>query len=203
MASIETDARLRIADGLVIVALAVTSFFMIWSRETAAWLGILQSVMAVILLFLGAVVLIGRAKTGKLVLTRRRWRYFALVGLIVVSIIVFVATSMLPARPEGNPALALFPLLVGLFLAQLYESEASARYKPSDLSEHDVEVWKRNALVLAIIGIVLGCIAGTAGAIGNVGMLALLLPIGVLFLVFAAAIWIMLRKRNRQLRTKG
>lgn len=203
MASIETDARIRIADGLVVIGLSIISLFMIWGWETTVWLGVVKTVMAVILLISGVFVLIGRARTGKLVLTRRRWKYFALGGLVVVSIIVFVASTMLTARAEGNPALSLFPLLVGLILAQLFESEASARYKPSDLSEHDLKVWKRNALVLAIIGVVLGCIAGTAGAVGNLDMLALLGPIGILFLVFAAVIWVMLRKRNRRLRAKG
>ena len=71
--------------------------------------------------------------------------------------------------------------------------------KASDLSGRDAKVWKRSALVSAAVGIVLGCIAGLAAAAGNIDSLALLLPIALLFLVFAAAIWMMLRTRNRQL----
>jgi hypothetical protein len=52
MASTETEARLRIADGLVVIALAITSIFMIWRRETEAWFGIMQSLMVAVLVFL-------------------------------------------------------------------------------------------------------------------------------------------------------
>ena len=45
-----------------------------------------------------------------------------------------------------------------------------------------------------------GSIPGIAVAAVNIGALALLVPIGILFLVFAAAIRVMLRTRNRQLR---
>jgi hypothetical protein len=38
---------------------------------------------------------------------------------------------------------------------------------------------------------------------GNTGALALFVPIGILFLVFAGAIRVMLRTRNRQLRAKS
>jgi hypothetical protein len=203
MASIETDARLRIADALVVIALAVTSFIMIWRPETEAWFGIIQSLMPAMLILIGAVVLVGKSRAGRLVLTRRRWKYFTFVGAVLgIIIVIIVGTAIFPARPGGNPALALFPAMIGLFLAMLYEPENSPQFRASDLSNRDARAWKRIALVPAMIGIVLGCIAGIAGAAGNIGALAFLLPFGILFLVFSAMIWMMLWIRNRQLRAK-
>ncbi|MDF9751990.1 hypothetical protein [Arthrobacter sp. ES3-54] len=196
----ETDARLRIADALVVMALAVTSLVMIWRPETDVGLGILQSLLAAMVLLGGAVVLGGRTRAGRLVLTRRRWKYFTLIGVVLgVIILIASASASFPGRTGATPALALFPALVGLFLTQLYEPEKTAQAKASDLSNRDAKVWKRSALVSAAVGIVLGCIAGLAAAAGNIDSLALLLPIALLFLVFAAAIWMMLRTRNRQL----
>lgn len=197
MASIETDARLRIADALVVIALAVTSLFMIWRPETEAWFGIIQSLMPAMLILIGAVVFAGKTRAGRLVLTRRRWKYLMFVGAVLgIIIVIIVGTAIFPVRPGDNLALALFPAMIGFFLAhaQLYEPENTAQVKASDLSDRDARAWKRIALVPAIIGIVLGCIAGIAGAAGNIGALALLMPIAVLSLVFAAGIWMMLRR---------
>ncbi|WP_157372475.1 hypothetical protein [Arthrobacter sp. Soil736] len=156
-----------------------------------------------LLVLWGATILVGKTRAGKLVLTRRRWKYFTLIGVVVgIIVVTVVVTAISPDRSGGNPALGLFPAIVGLFVAQLYETEGSAQFKASDLSDRDVRVWRKIALVPAFVGIVLACIAGIAGATGNIGALALLLPIGILFLVFAAAIWMMLRIRNRQLRAK-
>ncbi len=189
---------LRIADALVVMALAVTSLVMIWPA-TEAWLGILQSLLPAMLLLIGGVLLVGRIGAGRLVLTRRRWKYFTLVGVVLgVIIVVVVASAVSPGRPGGNPALALFPALIGLFLAQLYEPESSQQFKPTDLSDRDAKAWKLIALVAALVGIVLGCFAGMAAAAVDTGLLAFLLPIAILFLVLAAAIWVMLRTRTRQ-----
>jgi hypothetical protein len=48
-----------------------------------------------------------------------------------------------------------------------------------------------------------GSAPGIAVAAGNTGAPALLVPVGNLFLVFAAAIRVMLRTRNRQLRERS
>jgi hypothetical protein len=203
MASIETDARLRIADALVVLALAVTTLIMIWRTQTETWFGIAQSPFPALLVLWGATILVGKARAGKLALTRRRWKYFTLIGVVVgIIVVTVVVTAISPDRSGGNPALGLFPAIVGLFVAQLYETEGSAQFKASDLSDRDVRVWRQIALVPAFVGIVLASIAGIAGATGDIAALALLLPIGILFLVFAAAIWMMLRIRNRQLRAK-
>lgn len=205
MASLEIETRLRITDGLVVIALAVTSLFIIWYPATGgpeAWLGIFSSLIPVALLTLGTIVLVGRTRAGRLVLTRRRWKYFTLAGVVLAVIIMFVVTAPSLDRLGGNPVLAVFPALIGLFVAQLYEPESSAQFKPSDLSDHDVKTWKRVALVLILIGVVVGSIAGIGIAAGDNIAIALLLPIAFLFLVFAAAIWMMLRSRIRQLRAK-
>lgn len=78
--------------------------------------------------------------------------------------------------------------------------KTSAQFTASDLSDHEAKTWKRISLVLALIGVIVGSIAGIAVVAGNIGALALLVPVGIPFLAFAAAIWVMLRTRNRQLR---
>lgn len=111
-------------------------------------------------------------------------------------------TSLRPERPGGNLALALFPALIGLFVGQLYEPEKSAQFKATNLSDHDAKTWNRIALVAGVLGIVLGGIAGVTVAAGDTSTGFLLLPIALLFLVFAPVIWLMLRSRNRQLRAE-
>lgn len=139
MASIETDARLRIADALVVLALAVTTLIMIWRPQTETWFGIAQSPFPALLILWGATILVGKTRAGKLVLTRRRWKYFTLIGVVVgIIVVTVVVTAISPEPSRGNPALGLFPAVVGLFVAQLYETEGSAQFKASDLSDRDV-----------------------------------------------------------------
>jgi hypothetical protein len=203
MATKETHARLRIADALVVIALAAASLFMIWRMGTEAWFGIIRSLMPLMLLLFGATILYGKNRAGRLVLTRRKWKYFTLLGVVAGLIIVIAVTTVISTdRPGDNPALALFPAIIGLFVAQLYETESSAQFRASDLSDRDAKAWKRIAVVQAIVGIVLGCISGIAGMAGDIDALVLLLPIAILFMVFAAAVWTMLTMRNRQLKTK-
>ncbi|WP_284984193.1 hypothetical protein [Arthrobacter sp. efr-133-TYG-118] len=186
----------------MVISLAVTSLFMILRPETEMLFRIIQGLMCAILFLWAATILVGKTKAGRLVLTRRRWKYFTLVGVVVAVTTMLVVTSVIQARPGGNAALPLFPAIVGLFVAQLYEPEGIAQFKASDLSDRDARVWKKIAIVSAIIGISLGCIAGIAGAVGNVFALPLLLPIAVLLLASTAMIWMMLRTRNRQQRAK-
>lgn len=95
MASKETEAGLRIAGGLVIIALAVISLFLFWypaAGDRYPGLGILSIVVAVGQFGLGIIVMVGRTRAGRLVLTRRRWKYFTLVGIVLVTIILIVVT---------------------------------------------------------------------------------------------------------------
>lgn len=62
MASVETDARLRIADALVVLALAVTTLIMIWRTQTETWFGIAQSPFAALLVLWGATILVGKTE---------------------------------------------------------------------------------------------------------------------------------------------
>jgi hypothetical protein len=80
MASQETEGKLRIADGLVVIALAAVSLQAIWRTAPEAWFGVLQSLMPALLVALGGVILAGKTRAGRLVRTRRRWRYFALLA---------------------------------------------------------------------------------------------------------------------------
>jgi peptidoglycan/LPS O-acetylase OafA/YrhL len=202
MVSKATDARLRIAVGLVVIALSFTSLFLSWRPSTEAWLGVMSSLVAVLLLALGVVVLVGRTRGRRLVLTRQRWRYFLPFAAVLLFIIVIVVTNFSLDRALGNPVLAMFPAMTGLLLALLYEPESTAQFKPSDLTDRDVRTWKRISFVLGLIGVVVGSISGVAGVAGNITMLALLLPIAILFLVLAAAIVVMLKSRNRLLKAR-
>lgn len=71
-----------------------------------------------------------------------------------------------------------------------------------NLSGQDAKTWKKYALVMAVIGVVTGCIAGIAGVTGNILVFGLVWPIAFVSLLFAAGIWMMLRKRNRQPKAK-
>lgn len=84
--------------------------------------------------------------------------------------------------------------MIGGLVAQLYEPESSVQFKLSDLSDRDARTWKNMPLVLVLIGVVVGAIAGIGAAAGNIFAVPLLLPIAVLSLVFAAGIWMMLRR---------
>jgi hypothetical protein len=200
MASKETDARLRIPAALVVIALAVASLFMIWRPEIELWFRISGSLMCVILLTWAAMILAGKTKSGRLLLTRRWWKYFSILGAVVAATITLVVISILAARPDRYSPLVspLYPMLLGLAAAYLYEPEGPPLFKAPDLSDRDARAWKRTAIVLAIIGISLGCIAVIAAAAGNLYPLALLNPIVVMLLITAAVLGTILRARNRR-----
>jgi hypothetical protein len=170
MASRETEGKLRVADGLVVIALGVVSLLRIWRNAPEAWFGILQSLMAALLIAWGGVILVGKTRAGRLVRTRRRWRYFTLIGVVLATIIaIVVSTSISTERQEANPAAGLLPAIIGLLVAQLYEQERAAQLKASDLSDRDAGVWKRIALAGALVGIVLGGLSGVTLAAGDSG----------------------------------
>lgn len=200
MASIETNARLRIPVALVVIALAVASLSMIWRPEIEVWFRISGSLLCAILLTWAAMILGGKTKSGRLLLTRRRWKYFTFLGAVLAATITIAVISILAAQPDRYSPLAspLYPMFLGLFVAYLYEPEGPPLFKAPDLSDRDARAWKRNAIVSAISGISLGCIAVIAGAAGNMFAVPVLLPIAVMLLVIAAALWPMVRSRNRQ-----
>jgi hypothetical protein len=199
MAAMDTDARLRIPVALVVIALAIASFFLIWRPEIELWFRISGSLMCAILLLWAAMILVGKTKSGRLLLTRRRWKYFIILG-VVVAVAMTLAVIIHAAQADHYSPLTspLVSMLLALFVAHLYEPGGPPLFKAPDLSDRDARAWKRAAIVLAFLGISLGCIAGIAGAAGNIFALPLLLPIAVMLLVIAAALWTILRARNRQ-----
>ncbi|MFJ5696586.1 hypothetical protein [Arthrobacter sp. NPDC093139] len=200
MASIDTDARLRIPVALVVIALAIASLFLIWRPEIELWFRISGSLLCAILLLWAAMILGGKTKSGRLLLTRRRWKYFIVLSVVVAVAITIAVIAILAAQPDQDSPLVqpLVQMLLALFVAHLHEPEGPPLFKAPDLSDRDARAWKRTAIVLAIIGISLGCIAGIAGAAGNIFALPLLLPIAVMLLAIAAALWTILRARNRR-----
>jgi hypothetical protein len=88
---------------------------------------ILQSLGFAAMLFLAATIVVGKTKAGRLVLTRRRWKYFTLIGLFIAVIITFVVAAPNLDRPWANSVLSVFPLVLGGFVAQLYEPESTAQ----------------------------------------------------------------------------
>jgi peptidoglycan/LPS O-acetylase OafA/YrhL len=199
MASRETNARLRIPLALAVIALAAASLFMIWRPEIELWFRISGSLLCAILLLWTVMILGGKTKSGRLLLTRRRWKYFIVLGVVVAATITIAVIAILAAQPDQySPLLSpLLQMLLGLFVAHLYEPEGPPLFKAPDLSDRDARAWKRAAIVLAIIGISLGCIAVIAGATGNIYALPFLLPIVVMLLIIAAALWTILRTRKR------
>ena len=200
MAAIDTDAKLRIPVALVVIALAIASLFLIWRPEIELWFRISGSLLCAILLLWAAMILVGKTKSGKLLLTRRRWKYFIILSVVVAVAMTLAVISIVAAQPDHySPLMSpLVQMLLALFVAHLYEPGGPPLVKAPHLSDRDVRAWKRAAIVLAFLGISLGCIAGIAGAAGNIFAMPLLLPIAVVLLVIAAALWMMLRARSRQ-----
>jgi amino acid permease len=199
MASKESDTRLRITVALVAIALAVTTLIMIWRQEIELWFRISGSLMCAILLLWAAMILLGKTKSGRQILTRRRWKYFTVLGTVVAATITVAVISILAAQPDRDSPLVspLVTMFLGLFVAYLYEPGGPPLFRAPDLSDRDAIAWKRTAIALAIIGISLGCITVIAAAAGNLYPLALLSPFVVVPLITAAIMGTMLRTRNR------
>ncbi|MDD0858405.1 hypothetical protein NHF46_12820 [Arthrobacter alpinus] len=119
MASQRVETGIRIAGGLLVIVLAVISLIMIWSKSPEALTGIAISLAGAAAILWGAVIVVGRTRAGRVVLTRRRWKYGLLIGVIVVCTVTAVVLN----RPAGNLGLAAFPIVVGVFVAQLFESK--------------------------------------------------------------------------------
>lgn len=119
MASRRVETSIRFAGGLLVIVLAVISLIMIWSQSPAALTGVAISLAGAAAIFWGAVIVVGRTRAGLVVLTRRRWKYGLLIGVIVVCTVTAVVLN----RPVGNPGMAVFPIVVGVFVAQLFESK--------------------------------------------------------------------------------
>ncbi|WP_315915799.1 hypothetical protein, partial [Arthrobacter sp. lap29] len=196
MASRRVEASIRITGGLLVIVLAVTSLIMIWSQSPKAFTGIAISLAAGIVISSGAIIVVGRTRAGRIVLTRHRWKYGLLIGVIVVYTVMTVVLN----RPVGNPGLAIFPIVLGLFVAQLFESEAVAASKAAliILTDRNVRSWTRIVRVMAVAGVVLCSISVVAAVVGNFVLVSLVLPVAIISLLLAGAIWVWLRSVRRQ-----
>jgi hypothetical protein len=203
MASEKAETRLRIANGVLVLVLALGALFMAWLSESDTLLRIVLGVVAILALLLDLSVLRGRTKAGRLVRTTRRWKYAGLVVyLALTAVMVSVTVVSTSGLPAGNAPWGLFPALLALFLVQLYEPEVASRSKAASLSDSNARAYWRIGLLALLGGVVLGSM-GILGAIAGSHMLAAqLLPPGVFCLVFAFGIWMMLRSRNQQPGTK-
>jgi hypothetical protein len=148
---------------------------------------------------LGLIVSIGKSRSGRLVLTRRWWRYvFPIVITASSAIVLIFDTAWFTRAPSAITAT--FPCLVGLGVSQMFESEESARFKASDLSERDAKTWRRILWAFVFATVLFGSIGALAAATGDLTAAALMLPLAVVSLLSAIAIWTLLRARTRQLK---
>ncbi|MFJ5698720.1 hypothetical protein [Arthrobacter sp. NPDC093139] len=200
MASRESDTRLRIPLALVVIVLAAAGLFLTWVREIELWFRISGTLMCAILLLWATIILIGKTKSGGLLLSRRRWKQFTVLGVVVAAAITLgVIISILAARPGSRSPLLppLYPMLLGLTAAYLYEPESPPLMR-GPATDRDARVWKRNAIVLAIAGIGLGCITVIAAAADNTIVRIFFEGPAVVLLITAAVMGMMLRARNRR-----
>ena len=198
VASAKIEKKLRIAIGSLAIVLGLISLAMIWRQPAGVGLKVLVSFAAAGAFLLGTTVLVGRTRASRIVLTRRPWR-FAVVLLIIVALIV---VAVLSKGPGSSPILAMVPAILGVTVAQMFESEAAAVFTPSALSDRDSRNWWRVTLGLTVVGSVLACSAIVAAVFGNVVVVSLLAPIAALCLILAVVIWIRLRSRKRQFKAK-
>lgn len=129
MMSHKTETALRIGHGLLAIILGLLSIvvFIVFPSET--WVRVVGQVGAYPVLFLGLLVLSGRGPGGRLMLsgkgpsrrfklTQRPWKYAVVTGFVALAIIVAAVSAF---DLLANPALALFPWLLAVFLANLLE----------------------------------------------------------------------------------
>lgn len=148
----------------------------------------------------GVVILIGRSRLDRLVFTRRRWKYASSAAIGGVGL-VFLILSI--ANPERSPTPTLYSMFLGMGLAQLFEPASAANLTTASLGERDAKTWKRIGASLLVAGILI--VAGGAAISAITGLMdwsATLIPIGVMALVFSAVVWVLLRARTGQSRSR-
>lgn len=184
---------------LIVIVFAAAGLFLTWRREIELWFRIGGSLMCAILLLWAAMILVGKTKSGRILLTRQRWKQFTVLGTVVAAAITLGVIVILAAQPGSRSPLLppLYPMLLGLTAAYLYQPESPPLIK-GPATDRDARAWKRNAIVLAIAGIGLGCIAVIAAAAGNTFVRILFEAPAVVLLITAAVMGTMLRTRNRR-----
>lgn len=127
------DKRIRFGAGLVIVALAVLSVFMLFASGLDLWtdilLGILYGFQALFTLCAGIYLASGRGKAGAMVLIPGRWRR---VGLAAIAVTGTAATVWgFTGGPEALASTALWPNIVGLWILLQFRTIAE-RFQHQD-----------------------------------------------------------------------
>ena len=112
------DKRIRISAGLVIIAFAALSVFMVFASGRDRWadipLGVLTGIQGVFTLGMGMYLASGRGKSGTMVLIPGRGRRIALAAIAMVG-----TAAIVWGFTEGSEALvttALWPNMVGLWI---------------------------------------------------------------------------------------
>jgi hypothetical protein len=199
MASHKAETGLRIADGVLVLILALVTLLMAWWLPETDIFRIVLGVVGALALRFGVLVLVGRTKAGPVTRTRRRWKYVSLLVYIVLMLImIIVMISVTSGHPSSNGQWGLFPALLALFLVQLYEPVGTGRASASSLSEQNAGAYRRIGLLALLGGTVLGAMGVSGAVAGNPTLPAQLLPPAVFCLVFAVGILMMLRSRKQQ-----
>lgn len=193
--------KARVVAGVMIIGIAVAS--LIWLVVGPAVEPLLRVLVIVAHMFLGAtgvIILIGRNKRDRLVLTRRRWKYSIAIFLGATG---SVLTILSLASPQRNLTPTLYSMFVGMGLSQLFESPSSANFKAAQLSETDAKAWRHIMAGLFVAGIATAAGGAAASALtGAVEWSAALVPVGAMLLALSASIWALLRARAGQSRTR-
>ncbi|WP_442543908.1 hypothetical protein ACSBOX_19280 [Arthrobacter sp. KN11-1C] len=184
---------------MMIIGIAVAS--LMWLVVGPVVDPLMRFLVAVAHVFLGStgvVILIGRSRRDRLVLTRRRWKY-AFSAAIGGMGLVFLILSI--ANPQRSPTPTLYSMFLGMGLSQLFEPASAANVSPASLSEHDAKAWKRIGVSLLVAGIlIVGGGAALSAITGVMDWSAALIPVGVMVLAFSAIVWALLRARTGQSR---
>ncbi|MCX2749655.1 hypothetical protein OOZ51_17835 [Arthrobacter sp. MI7-26] len=185
---------------MTIIGIAVAS--LIWLVVGPAVDPLTRILVAVAHVFLGAtgvVILIGRSRRDRLMLTRRRWKYASSVVLGGTGLVLLILSI---ASPRRSPTPTLYSMFLGMGLSQLFEPASAANLRTASLSERDAKTWKRIGVSLLVAGIVI--VAGGAAISALTGLMdwsAALIPVGLMALVFSVIVWVLLRARTGQSRS--
>ncbi|MEX5259971.1 hypothetical protein [Kocuria sp. CPCC 205263] len=131
----------------------------------------------------GAWLLRGPRSYGKtLVLTRRQWRY----GFVALMVSLLAALMVWALRfPQPQAITAVPSLLVITFLLQLFVVEGSEEDHVVAFSEAQHRTWKRGTAGLMAIGLLAIAGAIALAVAGNLMGAGFLIPLGMIFLIFA------------------
>lgn len=178
--------RHKSAISVVVLLACGLSLWLTWrDGGTGLFVPVLISTCAALNLAAAAVIVFG-SRGGPLLLTRRRWKYWMIAGMVAITVVT------VPAIVEGAGAGALFPLLVAQSFMQLFENEKEAiAERPRFTPEHQ-RTWKRIRTGFLIAGAAVSAVSLLLMAFRDVSYVAVL-PVGFVLLALAVAVHLMLR----------